>query len=48
MPDQNDPAIMAAERKRRLGMVSSGGRKSTLADSGGGTIASEYSQDKMG
>lgn len=48
MPDMNDPAVMAADRKRRAGMVAQGGRRSTLAGDGGGMVSNEYTQDKMG
>ena len=49
MPDQNDPAVLAAERKRRQGMMNTGGRRSTLVgDAGGASISTEYSQDKIG
>lgn len=48
MPDANDPAVMAAERKRRASMVAAGGRRSTVMDATTPTIATEYSADKMG
>ena len=49
MPDNNDPAVMAAERKRRQGMMARGGRASTILSGDGGMGGmQEYSKDKMG
>jgi len=54
MPDETDPAVLAAERKRRQGMMARGGRVSTILSSGAGgsapssNAAPEYSATKMG
>lgn len=50
MPDENDPALMASERRRRSSQVMRGGRNSTLL-SGAGVGSGqqdEYTSGKMG
>lgn len=51
MPDETDPMVVAAERKRKQGMMARGGRQSTILSGGAGggsNMPSEYSSDKMG
>lgn len=52
MPDESDPAIMEAKRKRIASMMGSGGRRATiLTDTSGGAGAGgniDYTKQTMG
>lgn len=53
MPDEGDPAIMAADQRRRQQMMGRSGRRSTLLTGAGDTLMgsgsmSEFSKDKIG
>lgn len=51
LPDENDPSILAAGRKRISDNRAMGGRASTILSEGwggGSNDSSEYKQNKMG
>ncbi len=51
MPDEGDPNVQAAERRKRQGMMARGGRASTILSEGAGTgsnMPQEYTGQQVG
>ncbi len=52
MPDEGDPNVQAAERRKRQGMMARGGRASTILSEGGNGMGSgmpsEYTGQNVG
>ena len=48
MPDDNDPAILAADRRRRASMIGRGGRASTILSESGPGRNDEFRSLKLG
>ena len=48
MPDESDPAILAADRRRRSSMIGRGGRASTILSESGPGRNDEFRSLKLG